>query len=103
MEEEMQKVAEEEKKLEEPKVAKRLQAENNEFEGKIVSSAQKQAKSIERAKASGDAVDFVPPELSGMIGEEAARKLNEPVDAPEKKESEKAWVPPELAGALSLA
>jgi len=41
MEEEMKKVAEEEKKLEEPKVAKKLAAEDNEFEEKIVSSAQK--------------------------------------------------------------
>jgi hypothetical protein len=38
-----------------------------------------------------------------MIGEEASRKLNEPVDPPAKKESEKGWIPPELGGVLSLA
>lgn len=39
MEEEMKKVAEEEKKIEDPKVAKRLEAEDNEFGEKLVSSA----------------------------------------------------------------
>jgi len=48
-------------------------------------------------------VDFVPPELAGMIGEDATRKLNEPVDPPPKKEDEKTFIPPELAGGLSLA
>lgn len=51
-----------------------------------------------------------------MIGEEASRKLNEPVDPPPKKESdkgdakaggdgkaEKGWVPPELDAAFGLA
>jgi hypothetical protein len=38
-----------------------------------------------------------------MIGDEATRKLNEPVDPPAKKEAEKAFIPPELAGGLSLA
>ena len=48
-------------------------------------------------------MDFVPPELSGMIGENAARKLSEPVDPPKTTESEKSFIPPELDGTLSLA
>lgn len=104
MEEEMKKMAEEEKKVEDPKVAKKLEEEDKEYGEKIVQNAQKQATAISTAKATGDAVDFVPPELAGMIGEEATRKLNEPVDPPPKKEEkEQNWVPPELAGMMGLA
>jgi len=49
MSEEMAKAAAEEKAIEDPKVAAKLQAENNEFEEKIVSTAQKKAKDIQNA------------------------------------------------------
>jgi len=39
MEEEMKKMAEEEKKVEDPKVAAKLEAEDNEFGEKIVATA----------------------------------------------------------------
>lgn len=55
----------------------------------------------------GGAVDFVPPELAGMLGLPIKRKLEEAADPPPSKAKEPAapegFIPPELAGMFGMA
>lgn len=89
---------------EDAKVAAGLDIENAAHGEKIVEDAKREAASIKNAKESGGAVDFVSPGLAGIVGEEAAKALDAPVDPPAGADAKKeGWVPPELAGPASLA
>lgn len=64
---------------------------------------------IYNAKQSGDAVDFVPPELAGMLGGDARRFLDAPIDPPaaavqkEKDLAAQAAAAPKMPDALGDA
>jgi len=107
-EEVVAKKQDEEKKVkDDKKVSGDLSAEDKEQEEKLVPRAEKQAADIGKAKASGDAVDNVPADVRSIVGEEKARKLEEPVDPPVKAASAAKqggdFIPPELQGAGQLA